>query len=73
MQGANISHPTKVVMDLKSVFSPSQGYVMLSRVERLDQIYILEEFDNKYLKLSKTGLDELRRCKLLPTVATMIC
>ena len=61
MQGANISHPTKVVMDLKSVFSPSQGYVMLSRVERLDQIYILEEFDNKYLKLSKTGLDELRR------------
>ena len=61
MQGANVSHPTKVVMDLKSVFAPSQGYVMLSRVQRLDQIYILDEFDNKYLKLSRTGLDELQR------------
>ena len=48
-------------MDLKSVFEPSQGYVMLSRVQRLEQIYILDNFDNKYLKVSETGLMERNR------------
>ena len=61
MQGANIPYPTEVVMDLKSVFEPSQGYVMLSRVQRLEQIYILDNFDNKYLKVSETGLMERNR------------
>ena len=48
-------------MDLKSVFEPSQGYVMLSRVQRLEQIYILDNFDNKYLKVSENGLKERNR------------
>ena len=61
MQGANIPYPTEVVMDLKSVFEPSQGYVMLSRVQRLEQIYILDNFDNKYLKVSENGLKERNR------------
>merc|ERR1711963_1198826 len=61
MQGANIPYPTEVVMDLKSVFEPSQGYVMLSRVQRLEQIYILDNFDNKYLKVSEAGMKELTR------------
>ena len=61
MQGANIPYPTEVVMDLKSVFEPSQGYVMLSRVQQMEQIYILDNFDNKYLKVSETGMKELNR------------
>ena len=48
-------------MDLKSVFEPSQGYVMLSRVQQMEQIYILDNFDNKYLKVSETGMKELNR------------
>ena len=35
----------KLVVDLRLVRSPAQAYVMLSRVQSIDQIYILEEFD----------------------------
>ena len=45
IQGQTIKKPQKVVVDLRSVFQPAMAYVMLSRVESIEQLYILEEFD----------------------------
>ena len=44
IQGQTVKKPRKVIVDLRSVFQPAMAYVMLSRVESIDQLYILEEF-----------------------------
>ena len=47
-QGQTVANPQKVVLDLKSVFEAAQAYVMLSRVQALEQVYILKELpENK--------------------------
>ena len=43
IQGASISSPAKVVMDLNSTFEPAQCYVMLSRIQQLGKF-----FNNKF-------------------------
>ena len=45
IQGQTVKKPRKVIVDLRSVFQPAMAYVMLSRVESIDQLFILEEFD----------------------------
>ena len=37
VQGQSILKPLTVAYDLKGIFEEAQGYVMLSRVEHLDQ------------------------------------
>ena len=39
IQGASISSPAKVVMDLNSTFEPAQCYVMLSRIQKLGKLF----------------------------------
>ena len=41
-QGQTIVKPLKLLVDLRSVFEAAQSYVMLSRVQSIDQLYILE-------------------------------
>ena len=38
IQGQTIPSPAKVVIDLNTVFEEAQAYVMLSRVQQLDQV-----------------------------------
>ena len=45
IQGQTIPSPTKVVLDLNSIFEDAQAYVMLSRVQQLEQIFILKSLD----------------------------
>ena len=61
IQGQTIPKPLKVAFDLKSVFEEAQGYVMLSRVQELNQVFIIEEFDACKLYPSKKALRELDR------------
>ena len=42
IQGQTVKKPRKVVIDLESVFQPAMAYVMLSRVESIEQLYILD-------------------------------
>ena len=42
IQGQTIPSPTKVVLDLNSIFEDAQAHVMLSRVQQLEQICILD-------------------------------
>ena len=61
IQGQTIPKPLKVGFDIDSIFEEAQGYVMLSRVQELNQIYILNKFNPKKLYPSQKALRELER------------
>ena len=60
IQGQSIRMPTKVGLDLASVFENSQAYVMLSRVEAIEQIYILDELNEEKIRPNYSALRELK-------------
>ena len=43
MQGQTVKKPDNLVIHLEKVFQSSQAYVMLSRVESLNQIYLIDD------------------------------
>ena len=49
----------KIAIDIASVFEAAQTYVMLSRVESLDQLYILGSLPENKLYASRKALEEL--------------
>ena len=61
IQGQTVPKPMKVAYDINSCFEEAQGYVMLSRVQKLDQVYILNKFNPKKLYPSQKALQELER------------
>ena len=61
IQGQTIPKPLKVAYHIDSVFEEAQGYVMLSRVQELKQVYIIEKFDPKKIYPSRKALVELER------------
>merc|ERR1712240_667991 len=61
IQGQTILSPAKVVLDLNSIFEDAQAHVMLSRVQQMDQIYILDSLDERTIRTSPIGLAELNR------------
>ena len=61
IQGQTVPKPLKVAYDIASVFEEAQGYVMLSRVQELKQVYIIDKFDPKKIYPSKKALVELDR------------
>ena len=61
IQGQTIPKPLKVAFDIDSIFEEAQGYVMLSRVQELNQVYILNRFNPKKLYPSQKALRELER------------
>ena len=60
-QGQTVRHPQKTVIDLRSVFEPAQAYVMASRVQELEQLYILEELPKDKIYPSQAALEEIKR------------
>ena len=48
-------------MDIDSVFGKAMAYVMLSRVQSLDQIYILGKLNPKKITVDQKCLEELER------------
>ena len=61
VQGQSIPVPNKVVMDLDSTFQCAQSYVMLSRIQTIDQLFILNNIDERKLQHSVKSLQELKR------------
>ena len=61
--GQTIPKPHKVALDLNSVFEDAQAHVMLSRVQCLDQVYIMKSLDESKIRTSQIGLAELERLK----------
>ena len=60
-QGHEIPKPQKAAIDLTTVFQPAMGYVMLSRVTSLEQLYIINSLPEKKLYPDTNALRELRR------------
>ena len=61
IQGQTVKKPQKVIIDVKSVFQPAMAYVMLSRVESLDQLFILDKFDETKIYASDAAIKELEK------------
>ena len=62
-QGQTVQKPTCLVVDLMAVRGPAQAYVMLSRVQELDQVFIAEKLPVDKLKPSNVALKEVNRLK----------
>ena len=52
-------------MDLSSCFQPAQGYVMLSRCQTIDQVYILDKLDPAKLTINQGAFNELKRLEMI--------
>jgi hypothetical protein len=65
IQGQTVKKPRKVIVDLRSVFQPAMAYVMLSRVESIDQLFILEEFDESKIYANNLAIQELHKMNKL--------
>ena len=61
IQGQTIMWPTKVVLDINSAFEDGQAHVMLSRVQRIEQVYILNEMNPSKIRTSTLALEETKR------------
>ena len=65
IQGQTIPWPMSVVLDLNSTFEDAQAHVMLSRVQQLQQVYILKSLDDSKIRTSHIGLKELERLQTI--------
>ena len=61
VQGLTIKKPNSLVVDLRSVREHAQAYVILSRVQSLDQIYILESLCPEKITACTKAITELTR------------
>ena len=61
IQGKTIAAPATVAMDIKTVWEPAQAYVMLSRVQSIEQLYIVGELKPEKIYTKKAAEDELKR------------
>ena len=61
IQGQTVPFPIKVAMDFRNAFQSAQTYVMLSRIQRLEQLYIVEELRDEMIMTNQNALKELRR------------
>ena len=61
MQGSTVSKPDQLVIDLTKVFEAAQAYVMMSRVQSLTQLYILDKLPLDKIYASKIAMKELKR------------
>ena len=59
IQGQTIRSPTGVVVDLRHAWQPSQVYVMLSRAQKLNQIFITGNLNTNNWKVHEKAMEEL--------------
>ena len=63
IQGATIEAPKKVAVDLRTVFGANQAYVMLGRVQRQDQLSIIDSLPENKIYPDKSALEQLSLMK----------
>ena len=60
-QGQTIRKPNNLAADFRTVFVAAQSYVMLSRVEALSQLFVIEHLPDNKFYASPKALEELER------------
>ena len=63
IQGETFVAPRKVAIDLRSVFGPSQAYVMMGRVQKQEQLTIIGSLAENKIYVDKNALDQLEIMK----------
>ena len=61
VQGQTVKPPQSIVMNIEKVRDDNQVYVMLSRAQKLEQVFILDNLYLKKWKTSESALQELKR------------
>ena len=61
IQGTTVPQPDPLIIDLKSVKEPAQAYVMMSRVQSLRQLFIINEIPRQKIYPSMAAMRELNR------------
>ena len=61
IQGQSIPKPLKVAVDMGGTFCPSQAYVMLSRVEDIQQLVIMQDFKERNVRIDPKALEEMHK------------
>ena len=61
VQGLTVKKPNFLVVDLRSVRESAQAYVILSRVQAISQLFILESVSEEKITAAVTALNELKR------------
>ena len=61
VQGQTFAHPTRVALELSTVFQAAQAYVMLSRVQSIKQVFIVDKLEEDYIMVSNIAKEELKR------------
>ena len=64
-QGHTVKFPNKLVLDLKCWLQPAMIYVALSRVQCLEQLFILEDLPAEKIKPWEDALEEMERLDAL--------
>ena len=67
IQGHTVRKPNSLILDLHSWLESAMIYVMLSRVQSLNQLYILESLPEEKVKPFPEALEELERLQKLDT------
>ena len=61
IQGQTVLSPKTVALETESIFEDAQAHVMLSRVQQIDQAFIVEKFSQSKIRTSQTALEENKR------------
>ena len=61
IQGQTVKKPNNLVVDLRTVREPAQAYVILSRVQALSQLFILDSVCPKKIFASTEAMEELNK------------
>ena len=77
-QGQTVYKPNKSASDFRTVFQAAQSYVMLSRVETLNQLFIIESLPDSKFYAFEHALKELNQLESVcinrnPTSWEKIC
>ena len=60
-QGQTVPRPLKLVIDMRHIWGPAMGYVMLSRAMELSQVSIVEGLNEKKIYPDPAALEEYKR------------
>ena len=60
-QGGTVAKPNKLAVDLRTVFDDAMAYVMLSRIQDVNQLFIVGKLPEEKFRTSVKCLEELER------------
>jgi len=61
IQGQTVGNPNALIVDVTSVHQPGMAYVMFSRVQSIEQLYIVDKIDTEKITVNDKVIKEAKR------------